>query len=360
MRIASYNVENLFSRPIVFNMIDHNRSSLIVQKISEFSRLMDQESYSADKARIEELHSEIKDFIFINIRSSEVGRFLFSGESKLLARGRGDWDGFVDLKRERFSSEQVKFTGKVIKTVKADVQCLVEVESADTLKRFNTDVLGSRYSDRIVIDGNDPRGIDIALAATKKFPIVTAKTNIFARDDFGTIFSRDCLEVEIGVPGGRNVFVLINHFKAKDRTPEISDAKRLRQAGEVARILKHRYDLSRDYLIVAGDLNDEPSSAPLAPLTSLSGLSNVLDVVGHPADDRWTYYYGKGRQHNAIDYLFVSDALAPHVRAAGIERRGIYGLERLTGGKQKSFDGIDHWKLAASDHAAIWADLDLA
>jgi endonuclease/exonuclease/phosphatase family metal-dependent hydrolase len=262
----------------------------------------------------------------------------------------------VDLERERFSDQTIKFTGKVIKEIDADIQCLIEVESADTLKRFNSDVLAARFPDRIVIDGNDPRGIDIALAARKGTPILVAKTNIFARDAEGQIFSRDCLEVELAITKTKRLSVLVNHFKAKDTEQKKSDARRKRQATEVSRILRTRYDLANDLVVVAGDLNDEPDSDPLSPLMATPKLVNVLDVVGIPDEDRWTYYYGAKKQYNKIDYLLVSEALADRITGAGIERRGMFDLEKLTGGKEKSFKGIDHWKLAASDHGAVWAD----
>jgi len=360
MRIATYNVENLFSRPVVLNMQNNDAAAAILAKIAEFTKLLDLPSYAGKKSRIETLHADLERFVSINIRSSRVGRYLFTGEGKLVPDGRDDWDGFVDLKRERFSDQTIKFTGKVIKTVKADIQCLVEVESADTLKRFNTDILGSVFSDRIVIDGNDPRGIDIALGARKEIPIISARTNIFARDDDGkTIFSRDCLEVELAPKKGVRIHVLVNHFKAKDSFPKTSDEKRKRQAAEVSRILRTRYDLSKDFVVVAGDLNDEPDSAPLDPLVKTPKLINVLDIVDHDPDDRWTYFYGAKKQYNTIDYLFVSEALRKHVVGAGLERRGMFDLEKLTNGKEKSFKGIDHWKLAASDHAAVWADIDI-
>lgn len=359
MRIATFNVENLFSRPAVLNMKDNDRAAEILAKISRLTGLLDLKSYAGQKKTIEKLYDEVKGYISINIRSATMGRYLFTDKKGLMAKGRGDWDGFVDLQRERFSEEQIKFTGKVIKAVDADIQCLVEVESADTLKRFNTDILASRFPDRIVIDGNDPRGIDIALGARKPIQIVSAKTNIFARDKIGTIFSRDCLEVELAIGKGKTLHVLVNHFKAKDRTPEKSDAKRKRQAAEVSRILSKRYDLKKDWVIVAGDLNDEPKSKPLAPLMKTPDLRNVLDIVDHPQDDRWTYYYGADSQYNTIDYLFVSKALSTRVKAAGLERRGMYNVAELTGGKIKPFKGIDDWKLSASDHAALWVDLDL-
>lgn len=359
MRIAAYNVENLFSRPVLFNMQDHDKASKYLEKIKEFTRLLQQPSYAGKENEILSLHEAIKDYIKINIRSSKVGHNIIE-KAKLKARGRDDWDGFVDLKRERFSEAAVRFTAKVIKTARADVQCLVEVESAETLDMFNTDLLDSMFSDRLVIDGNDQRGIDIGLGSKRTYPIVSARTNIFARGDDGKkIFSRDCLEVELRVGGGKSLFVLVNHFKAKDRNPVESDAKRKSQAVEVSRILTTRYDLSKDYVIVAGDLNDEPVSDPLAPLLATRGLENVWDVVNRPKDDRWTYYYGKAKAYNAIDYLLVSNALAKHISGAGIERRGMFDLAKLTGGAESSFDGMASWKDAASDHALIWLDADI-
>ncbi len=357
MRISTFNVENLFSRPVVLNMKDNDHAAEILEKIKEFTRLLALESYAGHKDRILTLYNELAEFVTINIRSSKVGRYVVTTK-KVFADGREDWDGFVDLKRERFSDETIKFTGKVIKEVNADIQCLVEVESADTLKRFNTDILAARFTDRIVIDGNDPRGIDIALGSKKGLPITTAKTNIFARDKDGTIFSRDCLEVELQVKK-RTVYVLVNHFKAKDRSPEESNEKRRRQAAEVRRILTTRYNLAKDLVVVAGDLNDEPKSAPLRSLMTTPGLTNVFDVTGLPAEKRWTYYYSTDKQFNTIDYLLVSDAMAKLVEDAGIERRGMFDLAKLTEGDEKSFTGIDHWKLAASDHGAVWADFKL-
>jgi predicted extracellular nuclease len=359
MRVATFNVENLFSRPAVLNMRDNERAADILAKIAELTGLLDLPSYAGKKQRIEKLYDEVESYISINIRSAKTGRFVITKNQGLIAKGRTDWDGFVDLRRERFSDQQIKFTGKVIGTVNADIQCLVEVESADTLKRFNVDILGSRFSDRIVIDGNDPRGIDIALAAKKEYPIVTAKTNIFARKGNKTIFSRDCLEVELKIGRGKSLYVLVNHFKAKDRNPASSNAKRKLQAAEVSRILRTRYDLKKDLVVVAGDLNDEPKSAPLAPLMRTPNLHNVFDIVGRPEDDRWTYYYGVSRQYNTIDFLLVSDALRKLVKDAGLERRGMYNLAQLTDGAQKPFAGITSWKLGASDHAAVWADFKL-
>lgn len=358
LRFATFNVENLFSRPKILGLKDNDRIADLLEKLAEFKRLLDLESYSGLKPRLLELHNELAAYVEINLRSSKVGRSIITTE-KVIAKGRGDWEGFVDLKRDEFRGLQVENTGRVIKTVKPQIMGFVEVENRAALRRFNADILNRRFRDLLVVDGNDMRGIDVAVASAKDYPITGVRTNIFARDSQGEVFSRDCLEVTVDVGLDRPLHVLQNHFKAKDRTPAKSDAKRKRQSEKVREILTERYDLDRDLVIVAGDLNDQPGSAPMAPLLETPGLFDVNDLANRPPAERWTYYYWSRRQFNTIDYVLVSKALKSRVAGSGIERRGIADLHTITSGAQSSFPEVDSWRVSASDHAAFWLDIDL-
>ena len=360
IRLASYNVENLFSRPKVLSLKDNNVIAKLLAEIAEFKALIELSSYAGVEARIIELYARTKDYIELNVRSRKDGVPRdFLTETALKAKGAGDFVGFVEFKRAQFTGEQIENTARTIKAVKPDIQCFVEVEGREALRRFDTDILKNMFDDMIVVDGNDPRGIDVALAARKSVPISAIRTNVLARDSKpGYVFSRDCLEGDFTI-NGKRLTVLINHFKAKDRFPADSDAKRERQASKVREFLTTRFNLAKDLVLVVGDFNDEPGSAPLKPLESTPRLSNVFDVTGHPVDDRWTYYYGSSKQFNRIDMIFVSDALKPFVKGAGIERRGMPDLAKITKGAQKSFPEITSWRNAGSDHAAVWVDLDL-
>jgi endonuclease/exonuclease/phosphatase family metal-dependent hydrolase len=358
LRVATYNVENLFTRPKILNLQDSDKIDDLLAKLARFRAIMiDEEKYAPFRKELLALYKTLSAYIAINIRSSDVGRTIIT-EDRLIAKGKGDWEGFIDLKRDTFSGEQVDNTGRVIKAVNADIQCFVEVEGRLAMQRFDTDILANRFEDLLVIDGNDPRGIDVAMASRKELPIKSVATNIFARDAEGVVFSRDCLEVSFEV-GGKPLTVLVNHFKAKDRTPETSDAKRKRQAAQVSKILKKRFDMENDFVIVAGDLNDEPDSDPISPLVGTPGLHNVFDLVNRDPEDRWTYYYSNDRAYNRIDMIFVSEALRAKVKDAGIERRGMADLEKLTGGAQKPFKEVTSWRNAGSDHASVWVDLNL-
>ncbi|QWA22148.1 endonuclease/exonuclease/phosphatase family protein [Streptomyces sp. JCM17656] len=191
-----------------------------------------------------------------------------------------------------------------------------------------------------------PRGIDIGILS--RHPITSVRSHIFDTNPERAdrrLFSRDCPEYEIELDDTPLV-VLGNHLKSKaDDNPDL----RLAQAKRVAEI--YRAALERTpHVIVAGDLNDFPDSEAVAVLRD-TGLRDVMD---HPA------YRGKPGTHgeckserDKIDYLMLPPPLWQEVQQVALETRGI------------SAKGIDHFDTvksradAASDHAALYADLDL-
>ena len=111
-------------------------------------------------------------------------------------------------------------------------------------------------------------------------------------------------------------------------------------------------------MIVLGDFNDTPDSAPLEPLLTVEGLNDVFDVAKPeiPRERRWTYHYKKNEQ---IDYILISDALVAALEKVEVERRGIADLDDFSNGEQRSFETVTSWRNAASDHAAIVATFAL-
>ena len=91
------------------------------------------------------------------------------------------------------------------------------------------------------------------------------------------------MEVEIPLAGG-GLWVLQNHFKSKFGGRVKSDKQRKAQASRVAFILAERYDIKKQWVIIAGDFNDTPGSAPLKPLLNNSGLFDTLAVANVSAD----------------------------------------------------------------------------
>jgi endonuclease/exonuclease/phosphatase family metal-dependent hydrolase len=203
------------------------------------------------------------------------------------------------------------------------------------LRHFNEDFLGAQYPYAFLLDSRDFRQIDVGILS--RLELLDIRSYVDEPDTTaGFLFSRDCLEVEVQLPGNRRLALFINHLKSKyAETPaerEAGDAKRLRQAGKVASIVRSRFPGSRfneAYFAVVGDLNDEPSAATVAPLVQDLGLTNALDAIPDETD-RWTHWWRSENEASQLDYLLLSPALAAAVDGAPphIERRGL-GFSRV-------------------------------
>lgn len=360
-RVASFNVENLFSRAKILNLRNHDNVDNKLVKVDEFNKLIHQKSNftTAQKNRILELYKELKKYI--GVRENR-GKLFNSKKTKVVAQSGKHWDGEIEFKRDKFSEVGRENTATVIRRVKADVACVVEAEDRPTLKAFDSDLLNYRFKYEMLLDGNDRRGIDVGIYS--RFPLGGIWTHIFDKKGSSTVFSRDCPEYEILLPNGKSLFVLCNHLKSKGYDFNgTADARRKSQAKAIAEIL-NKYNLSKDWVVVAGDMNDTPNSLPLKPLMSVPNLFDVLELqFGNDFSRRWTYEYrGKFDQ---IDYVLVSKPFKSAFKKAGVERRGIFRLKQRTQSTngqipvETEFGTVKHWTNAASDHGAVWAEFNL-
>lgn len=157
-------------------------------------------------------------------------------------------------------------TAQAILATKADVLALQEVESLDTLKRFRDLYLGGRktYPHAVAIDRNDPRLIDVAILS--RYPLVNIRTyqHLWVPAWKSFLFSRDCLEVDVQLPGQATLTLYVNHLKSMmDRQDgcqgrQRTQAKREKQAATVKEIVTQRFweSAGQHPFIVLGDLND--------------------------------------------------------------------------------------------------------
>ncbi len=361
MRIATYNVENLFSRVRAMTGDDPAKTAVILTDVAVLQKLIEQPVYSeADKIRMLQILRKHKALgpsgpFFLQ----ETRRRLVSN-GKIVADGRGDWIGWIEWRREVVGAPAIENTGRIISEVKADVLCLVEVESRPVLRRFNETILkAAPYPHAMLIDGNDDRGIDVGIAS--RWPICNMRSHVDDPDPETKrpVFSRDCAEFQIDVPGTRSLWVLVNHFKSRGYGSKLAnDEKRKKQAERVSAILK-RFDLKKHWVVVAGDFNELPKSDSLAPLIDRAGLRNTFDKLPG-ATDRWTHRDDATPSKNdQIDYLLVCEALWPRLREVQIERRGIWASAKKTRVKYPPLATVTGDTSAASDHAVVWAEFDL-
>lgn len=365
-RLATFNVENLFSRARAMTGDDPAKSAAVLADAAELHTLIALPTYGEpEKKRMLELLKKHKAL-------GETGPFFLQetrrrlvSDGKIVATGRGDWMGWIEWRRALIQAPAIANTARIINEVKADALCLVEVESRPVLRQFNESVLGGAevggapYPHAMLIDGNDDRDIDVGLLSRRAIRDMRSHVDDPDPNTGRPMFSRDCAEFELELPGGRTLWLLCNHFKSRGYgDPADNDAKRKRQAARVAEILK-RFKLAKQWVVVAGDFNELPKSDSLSPLLKLPGLRNAFDKL--PAtEDRWTHRDDAiPSKNDQIDYLLVSDALWPRLDQVKIERRGIWGNTKKVREKYPPLPTVTGDTSAASDHAAVWADFDL-
>lgn len=369
MRIATFNVENLFNRAKALNHETWAEGKPVLESYARLSKLFEKERYSAadKRAMMEELD-------FLGVKKSDEGDYVWlrrsrgallkrprSGPPVITAEGRGDWIGWLELKTEIVNETAIRNTARVIADIKADILAVVEAENRPALTRFNDDVLaetGFSYDGIMLIDGNDERGIDVGLMTRRNFVIESMRSHVEDADADGTIFSRDCPEYFVTTPGGETVLVIVNHLKSKGfGSQQSSDKKRKRQARRVRKIYDARRAEGFEFIAIAGDFNDTPDSAPLAPL--LKEGSDLKDISEHPAfeDDERPGTYKNGTKGSKIDYVLLSPALFSRVKEGAYHRTGVWGGKN--GDLWPVYDTMTRDIHAASDHAAVWADIDL-
>ncbi|MFF5174203.1 endonuclease/exonuclease/phosphatase family protein [Micromonospora sp. NPDC000089] len=370
MRIASYNVENLFNRARALDQRTWSAGRPVLEAYQRICELLEEPDYTAEVKvdilrqlrRLGLLRGDVARFARLRQnRGRLLRRARRTGVVEVVADGRADWIGWVELTTGRVAERGMLNTARVINDVAADLLGVVEAESRLALKRFAEASLTvadePRYPQVMVIDGNDERGINVGVLAAAGYPLIRQRSHVDDVDDVGRVFSRDCPEYHFALPAGGRLVVLVNHLKSKGYGGKVaSDAIRRRQARRVAEIYRGLVAEGLTEVAVLGDLNDTPDSAPLAPLL---GDTDLRDVAEHPCFDDagrpGTYGYCTARCK--IDYVLLSPSLFRRVTAGGIFRTGVWGGRRGT--LWPVYDTMTAAVHAGSDHAAIWADVEL-
>ena len=238
-------------------------------------------------------------------------------------------------------NKKVATIGGVIKSMDPDVVMLAEIENQNVLDTLNSTALAKAYPYRIVLPGNDPRGINVALLSkiAPETVLSHAGDTFIEKSTPGKFYkySRDCLEVHLTV-NGRRLVLLGVHFKSK-ATPDDPD-KRLAE-GEYTRILADGLTAKDPGLgvLVLGDFNDETGSAPwnavAGPKADLYGDATAQVPT---AQD---YSYTFNGMHELIDHQLANPLLGKRLDTSSV---------RIEHGP-----GIDDDSAAASDHAPVLA-----
>lgn len=370
MRLATYNIENLFTRARALNLETWADGRPILEKYSELNQLFEEAVYTeAIKARMLALMTDLGiaktnegPYVLLRENRGKFSTYSRLNGTRIVATGRDSWIGWVELKTEIINETATRNTAQVVRDVAPDVLGVIECEGRSALLQFSDHLLPAVKSDpfaqAMLIDGNDGRGIDVGLLARRGYEIGWMKSHVDDRTTNGErVFSRDCPEYGIWTPSGATLWVLVNHFKSKGYgNKDSSDRKRWLQA-EAVRLIVERLKLEgAEFIAVIGDLNDTPASAPLAPLFGEAGLRDISEHPAYQSDGR-AGTYQRGTDREKIDYILLSPKLYDRVAGGGIWRKGVWGPNKTPA--WEVYPEMTSSYHAASDHACLWADLDI-
>jgi endonuclease/exonuclease/phosphatase family metal-dependent hydrolase len=362
IRIASFNLENLFTRPSAMNMSSDAAGRQAIEDHGTANAIVAKDQYTpADKSKLvalsnkygwHKLNAPASALVQLQKVRGQLFKKPQGGTLQVVANGRSDWTGWFELRREDVSWKATFNTGRVIKEVNPDILITVEIENRPTLGRFCDQVLKAEFQldfpHYLVLDGNDTRGIDVGILS--KYPIETIRSHV---DDLGTsgtrVFSRDCPEFDVILPGGRRLVVLPNHFKSKRNGDDQESQDRRRAQADRAHAIAVAALARSPFVLLGGDLNDIPASVPLASLFS-DGFVDIQQHANYPTTRPGTY--ATGLASAKIDYLISSPQLWAKVHGCGIERRGSYHPSLWT-----AFDTVTKASEEASDHHCVWMDV---
>ena len=208
----------------------------------------------------------------------------------------------TDARKERLA--------QVVRALDADILCLQEVENRFLLEEWVKEFLPDAGYQVVLLEGNDSRGIDVALLSRIQVGEVATFRHLRFTDAAGKEqrFRRDLLRVSLGPPFSGDIYVV--HLKSQ-HGDEKADLVREAEARAIAEILStargRRPGLRA---MVAGDFNEVPEKETLKVLLD----SGLIDACA--ASDGVTY--NREPYLSRIDYLLLTPALATGLIEASV------------------------------------------
>jgi len=310
-----------------------------------------------------------------------------------------------------------QMTALAIADTDADIICLQEVDNLSALEAFEYGYLyrmaGNGYRQKFLIEGNDGRGIDVAVMMREetrdgqRIEVRDVKSHAMATyRDFGLfteelaalghhlddkIFKRDCLEIDVSV-GGVPLTLYVVHLKSMGGGREGVDGRHatmpIRRAETLAvrRIIEDRFGAGHTHtkrFAICGDMNDyqeridvigsrragyrfEPQAEAVSALDVFSEGGFAENVVKRlDPMHRWTLYHARGPQEQwlcQLDYIWLSPALAqanitrkPEIIRGGQPYRTVFP----PGQEVERYPRVGWDRPKASDHCPVVMPLDL-
>lgn len=271
--------------------------------------------------------------------------------------------------RAKNSEETSEAARRIRDVMNVDILAVQEVEHIAILRKFNSEHLNNLYPYVALVEGNDPRLIDVGILS--KFPIgtiVSHQTAVHPDDPHRRVFSRDLLQVEILKYNGDKLLTVYNTHLKSHYVPFGQDPiqgaiqaneRRRRQAETIARLIS-KMERPNSSFVLTGDMNDPPESEFLETMLAVDNQP-IVNALENPQETRppkpetqgqgpgpqttaWTHRYNPPGpalpEYQLYDQIWVSQALSDRLGTAHIDRRQKHGGD-------------------GSDHDPAWVEIDI-
>lgn len=271
----------------------------------------------------------------------ELKVMTFNVENLYWSKGKFDWVSSSAMRPRQDRPPQpkkevdIEKIRNIIKDENPDIAILTEVESLEALQHLTEKNLEGLYRP-FLIEGNDPRGINIGFIVKADLPFLVehqTHKDLTWYDPIdkqeAKVFSRDLPALLLRKNSLSNPFLIIlgNHAKSKRNRPGDyqSDIWRWEQYKAAAKIVE---DYKKKYpgvpVMLGGDFNTDVNTAPeVKPLLAVLQSGFLVAQTATPVQDRITHTYHPHdgpSEYKQMDDIKISAELAKQVIEARVVR----------------------------------------
>lgn len=370
MKIATFNMENIFHREesLVRKSVSHSLAAWI----EELEELMNKDSrVTNDFTRMRELSfllgfhkSALEPYVVMRRKAGQLYLRERNATLEYKASHLSNWNGWIKLNTKPINEIAVQNKARLITEVNPDILILQEVEDRQSLVEFNEHFLpeGVRFSDIIVLPGNNSKGLEMGIMAKNGYKIEGVKSHVNDMFQNEKLFDKDFQEYEIIPPDGEKIIILSAHLIDTVENKEVSDKRRKKQAHKIAEVYDAIWGRGNEKIVVAGTLNALSYCNSLSPILRETG---ILDIKKHRSfnvdldEGKDADYYSLGAYRMGVntkqkDYLLLSPEFLKEVKNAGLNRKGIWPARK---NQYRVYSSMQSECQQASSHPILWAEI---
>ncbi|MCG2459458.1 hypothetical protein K8352_01710 [Flavobacteriaceae bacterium F89] len=373
MKIATFNIQNLFHRDR--SLLEKPYGKCVADWINELDHLMRENNRASTNAeRIQELtfllgFDKTYDVPYAVMRKRAGFLFLkgMNYSKELKAGEMTDWNGWIALQTVPLDPVAVKNKARVIAELNTDILLLQEIEDRASLEEFNAQLLPDfdcePFQEVAVVQGSDNRGREMGIMLKNGHRIKSVKSHRIDIADSPNP-NKEIFQYELETPAEQTIWLLSAQLQEETKDKEISDIFRKKEAQKIADVYGGLWENGQRNIIVTGTFNAVSYCDTLSPLFRDTKMKDVTRHQSFKADfdngSDATYYrlgaYRMGVNIKQKDYLLLSPNLFRRVTNSGLNRKAVWPDKRP---KWPVYSSMQNLKQAASEHPAVWADIDI-